>query len=239
MTALCLTQSVAAAKGWEHCKWEKMAGAGTAINGHDGEKRDACYKRVPSCPAGLPPCAVVEQPFVVPAAPCCLGPRGIGWGLPFAALLGFAAVMYVGGGVAASPQRSIGGHPHYARWLELRCLCRDGVRFATSGGIDGKPPARGDYAPLPPADPSDGRKAQKGGKSRSSRERKRGKEEERRRGTGGGPPQVAASDGTDGGGADAAEEEAERQRAGVREQKHAGGLHESQAKIKVVGLNEM
>ena len=39
--------------------------------------------------------------------------------------------------------------------------------------------------------------------------------------------------------ADAAEEEAERQRAGLREHKHAGGLHESQAKIKVVGLNEM
>ena len=107
-----------------------MDGAGTTINGHDGEKRDACYKRVPSCPAGLPPCAVVEQPFVVPAAPCCLGPRGIGWGLPFVALLGFAAVIYVGGGVAASPQRSIGGHPHYARWQELRGLCRDGVRFA-------------------------------------------------------------------------------------------------------------
>jgi len=217
-----------------------MDGAGTTINGHDGEKRDACYKRVPSCPTGLPPCAVVEQPFVVPAAPCCLGPRGIGWGLPFVALLGFAAVIYVGAGVAASPQRSIGGHPHYARWQELRGLCRDGVRLATSSsGIGAKPPARGDYAPLPPVDPPDGRKAQKDSKSRASREGKRGKGAERRRGTGDGP-QVAASDGTNGGGAaDAAEEEAERQRAGVREQKHAGGLHESQAKIKVVGLNEM
>lgn len=213
-----------------------MAGAGTTINGHDGEKRDACYKRVPSCPAGLPPCAVVEQPFVVPAAPCCLGPRGIGWGLPFVALLGFAAVIYVGAGVAASPQRSIGGHPHYARWLELRGLCRDGVRFATSSGTGAKPPARGDYAPLPPADPPDGRKAQKDSKSRVSRERKRGKEAKRRRGTGD-DPQVA--DGTNGGGADAVEEEAERQRVGVREQKYASGLHESQAKIKVVGLNEM
>ena len=32
----------------------------------DAELRDACYKRVPSCPAGLPPCSVEIQPYKAP-----------------------------------------------------------------------------------------------------------------------------------------------------------------------------
>ena len=212
--------------GWAKSTWTHMEGSGTKIAGHDSEQRDACYKRVPECPPGLASCSVAVKPFVVPSAPCCLGPRGIGWGLPFIALLGAVAAVYVGGGVAQSPRRSISGHPHYPRWKEIHGLCRDGVVFATSSRQ--KAPERGDYAPLPASDAS----SPTGGERKASKQKrektKKGSEKAEKRRE---KPEAAAA-------GDAGSEEG-RQRAGVQERYEKGNLHESQAAIKVVGLNEM
>ena len=71
---------------------------------------------------------------------------GSAWGLAVLGLLVVGGGSYVGGGIALG--RRVGGssaglqaHPHWHRWLELRGLVHDGVRFAQGS------------APLPPAPP--------------------------------------------------------------------------------------
>lgn len=231
-------------------------GAGTASNGHDSEARDACYKRVPSCPSGLPSCSIAVQPYTVPPAPCCLGPRDGGWGIPFMLLFGACGILYVGGGVAVSSRgggsNALSSHPHYSAWREIRALIQDGVHFAQGGGKAGA----GGYAPVPPvsgasASPSAGgsrrgeeskpqtSSSKKEEKSKSSKEKKSsGGKEKGGSGKRSKKGQGGAEDPSTGPGGSLDVDGAGAGSAGLLEQREHD-VHESQAKIKVVGLNSI
>ena len=188
------------------------------------------------------------------------------WGWPVIAALALIAAGYVGGGLATSRTagKTLGGggvagllqaHPHAALWRQVGGLVTDGVRFARGGrghgyeGLRASEPA--------PAEAKAGRRRDAGGdpEKEGLREGKRGKEpggkqsksskrakeakegksskrdkKEKRRSSSA-EPDVETGEGAAAAGGGGAGAELDEQRVVQR------GLHESQAKIKVVGLN--
>jgi hypothetical protein len=154
-------------------------------------------------------CNVAEVEFYPPSR--------LGWTLSAILLLGGAA--YVAGGVALGKRAGgkaagLPAHPHYGRWLVLRGLCTDGVRFARSGGQAHPTVAAaaaserpGGYVAAPDGDgrtPSPTKEAQKKEKKEKSSKRKgkqkAGRAESHGAGGGGdGPPSTPAQESAPGG----------------------------------------
>eukprot|EP01045_Picozoa_sp_COSAG04_P005580 COSAG04_NODE_261_length_18676_cov_8.426603_3_plen_430_part_00 len=176
---------------------------------------------------------------------------GAQWGLTIVVLLGVVGSGYVVGGMAFAKHTGATGrglqlHPHYARWEELQGLCLDGVRFVRGGRREG-----GGYAAVPGSDAASAggggrRERGKGGREaeggKAKREEKRGggkggkekKEKKEKKG------KAAKRDGADSAAAMAeeAEETAAEEKERMLQEQRSKGVHSSQQKIKVVGLNQ-
>lgn len=164
---------------------------------------------------------------------------------------------YLGGGVALGVRKNgaalgLAAHPHRARWAELAGLCRDGIRF-TQQKLRGSSYAgsnrRGATEPLAAAgraQPSNHRqnKSKDKGKDKEGESKSRSKSKSKSKSKGDtrhrqemeySPPSdssVAAHD--------ANGDRTEPRKAQLSEQHIvAKNLHQSQAKIAVMGLNEM
>eukprot|EP01043_Picozoa_sp_COSAG02_P004978 COSAG02_NODE_132_length_34701_cov_707.955234_14_plen_318_part_00 len=175
----------------------------------------------------------------------CLG-IGTDWGTPFLIVLFLGTTAYLGGGALYNKKQGARGKdllPHRAKWQNIYALVLDGLAFARGGGKVRRRPVVA-TKPLLATDGGEQRKESKereSGRSSGKREkeRERGKKKEkgsgrkenkskrssdveagRELGVGVSPPtQVAA------------ERELQEQR------EHDPKLHESQARIKVVGIN--
>ena len=154
------------------------------------------------------------------------------WGWPFLLACALAAAAYLGVGLHLGRAKtggklSVAAHPHYPRWQELRLLVQDGVAHSRARW-EARMRGAG-YAPV--VEPAGGGSArgESEGRGKARPKRSPDEEEEPSDAAGGGgleeerlapkPPRDGAA------------------RAGLEEQRRtAAGLHESQAKIAVVGL---
>ena len=186
----------------------------------------------------------------------------------FFVLLLFAGFVYVAGGVVygrktgRSQQREAGRlgqivspHPHYRRWAELQSLVTDGVQF-TRARLSGGSHRRGGYASVPsprggsaaspsrrksgsgPERPKEAAAAatERGAGKKGKKSRHRSRSDSRGEPSGNDAATLpdATSETTTRG-----EEEDREKRQQLSEQRDVErGLHESQAKIKVVGINQ-
>jgi hypothetical protein len=180
-----------------------------------------------------------------------------GWGGVTLIIAVLCLAGYLGGGVALGVRKNgaalgLAAHPHRARWAELAGLCRDGIRF-TQQKLRGSRYAgsnrRGATEPLAAAgraQPSNHRqnKSKDKGKDKEGESKSRSKSKSKSKSKGDtrhqqemeySPPSdssVAAHD--------ANGDRTEPRKAQLSEQHIvAKNLHQSQAKIAVMGLNEM
>lgn len=185
----------------------------------------------------------------------CLG-IGTDWGTPFLIVLFLGIATYLGVGVLYNKKQGARGKdllPHRTKWQNIYALVLDGLAFARGGGkVRRRPVVAKD--PLLATNGGGERKESKekrsdgGGGSKSSgkpeKGRERGKKEKgsgrkqneskpkSKRGSG---ADVEASEELGGGAPASTQATAER---GLYEQReHNPKLHESQARIKVVGIN--
>jgi hypothetical protein len=212
-------------------------------------------------------CAAFDDPNA-PGCPIGVQAEDNAGSLFFVLLLFAGFVYVVGGVVygrktGRSQQREAGRlrqivspHPHYRRWAELQSLVTDGVHF-TRARLSGGSHCRGGYASVPSprggsaASPS--RRKSGSGPERpkeaaaaaAATERGAGKKDQKRRhrsrsnrrGEPSGNDAATLPDATSETTTRGEEEDREKQQ--LSEQREVErGLHESQAKIKVVGINQ-
>ena len=158
-------------------------------------------------------------------------------------------VVYLGGGVAVGVRKNgaapgLAAHPHRARWAELAGLCRDGMRFTQerlrgSSQVGGR--RTGATEPLAAAgraQPSSHRQGKSKGKSKA-KDKSYSKAETRHLKEVG-SHDASSSPTSDSGTVAPNDGKTGPRKAQVSEQHIvAENLHQSQAKIAVVGLNEM
>jgi len=147
-------------------------------------------------------------------------------------------------------------HPHYRRWAELQSLVTDGVHF-TRARLSGGSHCRGGYASVPSprggsaASPSrrksgSGPERPKEAAAAAATERGAGKKDQKRRhrsrsnrrGEPSGNDAATLPDATSETTTRGEEEDREKQQQLSEQREVEIGLHESQAKIKVVGINQ-
>lgn len=169
-----------------------------------------------------------------------------GWGGVMLIIAVLSLVGYVGGGVAFGVRKNgaapgLAAHPHRARWAELAGLCRDGLRFTKQklhGSSHEGSSSRGATEPLTTAGRArlnnhrqnkskDKSKAKGKGNSKADTRHRQDIESSPTSDSG----ITAPTDGT---------RRTEPRKAQLSEQHIvAENLHQSQAKIAVMGLNEM
>lgn len=183
----------------------------------------------------------------------CLG-IGTDWGTPFLIVLFLGIATYLGGGVLYNKKQGARGKdllPHRTKWQNIYALVLDGLAFARGGRKVQRRPAVA-TEPLLVTDgerkESKEKRSDGGGGSKSSgkreKERERGKKDKgsgrkenkskskSKRGSG---ADVEAGEELGAGEPPSTQAAAER---GLHEQReHDPKLHESQARIKVVGIN--
>ena len=164
-----------------------------------------------------------------------------GWGDALTLLLLLGGVAYVGGGVAygrrhGSGAAGLGAHPHRARWSALAGLCRDGVTFSR------RVVRGGGFQPLGDADRggSGGSRAAGAGSPRGKERKAKGKGKSKSKST----KRSGSSSGGDDGAAPPPPDDDPDVEGGVSERlliredrQQETGLHESQARVKVVALS--
>jgi hypothetical protein len=181
-----------------------------------------------------------------------------GWGGLMIILTAIALAGYIGGGVTLGVRKNgaapaLSAHPHHERWAEFAGLCRDGVRFTQRQlrGADGRGGSGGSSrAPLISAERGSPSKS-KAGKPKGSgkAEKKRHKKDAKHQHASSDSPSRSSGGGSSNNSGGDLDLTAAAARGGdasglsqqqLQEQRFvAGNLHESQAKIAVVGLNEM
>ena len=168
-------------------------------------------------------------------------------------LTAIALAGYIGGGVTLGVRKNgaapaLSAHPHHERWAEFAGLCRDGVRFTQQKlrGADGGGSGGSSRAPLISAERGSPSKS-KAGKAKGSgkAEKKRHKKGAKHQHTSSHSRSSGGGSGNNSGGdrdltAAASGDASGLSQQQLQEQRFvAENLHESQAKIAVVGLNEM
>lgn len=175
-----------------------------------------------------------------------------GWATSFVVAVLLSMLGYVGAGVALGRRQGKTGalmksHPHFEKWIALQGLVGDGIAFSRSrlGGQHPRPGAsvrQPLVAPGPQPGESRGTKRSKGERREPKEEKgKRSSNPKTKRAEEGRPPRQGEGSGS-GGQMDptptadeskgTAEQRQLQERALVEEH-----LHQSQAKIKVVGIN--
>ena len=174
------------------------------------------------------------------------------WTLSILLLVGGGA--YVVGGVALGARRkggkpSVKSHPHFDRWLELHSLCQDGVSYSRARlGVGGAAVPRQNRGSKTPLLEEDGRSSKSRRRSSSSSARgKKGRDDdggkkERRGSRGGKEAKEKKKRGKDKAadpeeGEEVIEETEVEKKERLLKEERESGVHSSQQKIKVVGLN--
>jgi len=174
------------------------------------------------------------------------------WTLSILLLVGGGA--YVVGGVALGARRkggkpSVKSHPHFDRWLELHSLCQDGVSYSRARlGVGGAAVPRQNRGSKTPLLEEDNRsKSRRRSSSSSSLRAKKGRDDdggkkERRGSRGGKEAKEKKKRGKDKAadpeeGEEVIEETEVEKKERLLKEERESGVHSSQQKIKVVGLN--
>ena len=174
--------------------------------------------------------------------------RATAWGWPLLLALSVILGGYIGGGLLVGTTGGSSGlnrHPHAQYWREIGGLVADGVQFAKLGGRRGAPATTVVVRDQPLLGASTHSSAIGGVKHSRTRTKSvkgsRSSKRSKKNGQGGeilggsGDDSVAGAAAVDGGGVPGG-----IGRGGLKEQRvHDAKLHESQAKIQVVGLNSM
>jgi len=172
------------------------------------------------------------------------------WTLVVLLLVGGGA--YVVGGVALGARRkgkpSVKSHPHFDRWLELHSLCQDGISYSRARlGVGGAAVPRQNRSSKTPLLEEDGRSSKSRRRSSSSQRGKKGRDDdggkkERRGSRGGKEAKEKKKRGKDKAadpeeGEEVIEETEVEKKERLLKEERESGVHSSQQKIKVVGLN--
>ena len=146
---------------------------------------------------------------------------------------------------AAQAQDLLKGHPHYSRWAELRSLVADGVHFSRAKLYGGR---QRNYAPLPSAPAAETDLRPSGSKmNRSNKAGKRRKDKNASKASASSHKSKKSSKssktnpleapGPESAQLEPPQESSEEEKRRLLQEKREEGVHSSQQKIKVVGLN--